>query len=113
MVKEYAMIKTIPRSIKSDLIDYRKLLRSNGINITKIILFGSIAKGKSDKFSDIDVAIVSPSFGKNYRREMVKLTILSSQINDNIEPHPFNPAELNNKFNALANEIKKYGLVIK
>jgi predicted nucleotidyltransferase len=37
-------------------------VRSNGIGITKIILFGSQAEGKPSAESDIDIAIVSADF---------------------------------------------------
>ena len=37
-------------------------LRKNGITISKIILFGSQAKGEASAESDIDVAIVSKDF---------------------------------------------------
>lgn len=37
-------------------------IRNNGIAISKIILFGSRAKGRASAESDIDVAIVSEDF---------------------------------------------------
>ena len=37
-------------------------IRNNGIAISKIILFGSQAKGRASSESDIDVAIVSEDF---------------------------------------------------
>ena len=106
-------IKQIDPNIKKEIIKYRDKLESKGINVTKIILFGSFVKGKNDEHSDIDVAVVSPEFGKDYQKEMVKLLILSHKINNLIEPHPFNERELKNKYNALSNEIRKYGLLVK
>ena len=41
---------------------------SKHMPIDKIILFGSFAKGRAHKFSDIDLIIVSPKFeGKDFR----------------------------------------------
>lgn len=41
-------------------------LRESGLNISKIILFGSQSKGTAAKESDIDVVIISDDFkGKN------------------------------------------------
>lgn len=34
----------------------------NHITVTKVYLFGSYARGKQSKFSDIDLAIISPDF---------------------------------------------------
>lgn len=99
--------------ITNDLKQYQKLLKAKGFNIQKIILFGSVAKGKNSKYSDIDIAVVSSKFGKDYQKEMVKLMILSHQINNAIEPHPLNPSDLKSRYSALADEIRKHGLMVK
>ncbi|MCD6471787.1 nucleotidyltransferase domain-containing protein [Candidatus Aerophobetes bacterium] len=50
-----------------------KLLRERGIKIYKIVVFGSYAKGKEKKESDLDIIVVSDNFeGKNIF-EKVKL----------------------------------------
>ena len=41
---------------------FEKYLVDSGLNISKIILFGSQAKGKQTKESDIDVIIISDDF---------------------------------------------------
>jgi len=114
VAKENVMkIRRIPKNIREDIIQYKKILAKNGVGKPKIILFGSIAKGKSNKYSDIDIAVVSPKFGKNFNKEIVKLMILTDKINNDIEPIPFNPKDLNNKYYALANEVRKYGIEVK
>jgi uncharacterized protein len=40
-------------------------LKRDNINVAKVILYGSRASGKAHEYSDIDVAIVSPDFGKD------------------------------------------------
>ena len=45
---------------------FEKCLTDKGINISKIILFGSYANGTPDSESDIDIVIISNDFdGKN------------------------------------------------
>ena len=45
---------------------FEKCLTDKGINISKIILFGSYANGTPDHESDIDLVIISNDFdGKN------------------------------------------------
>ena len=41
---------------------FGKCLVDSGLNISKIILFGSYAKGKATKESDIDILIISNDF---------------------------------------------------
>lgn len=90
---------------------FRQLLDREGIPVDKIILFGSYAKGNSKTWSDLDVAVISRSFGKDSHEELVRLLHLSGQIEPMIEPHPLHPDELSDKWNPLSREILKYGIV--
>lgn len=83
-----------------------------GIKVKEAYLFGSYAKGKAKKDSDIDVCVVSSSFGKDYFGEMVKLRKLSLNIDSRIEPVPFLPEDLNDKYSTLASEIRKFGILL-
>lgn len=48
-------------------------LKSSGLNISKIILFGSYASAKSSRYSDIDVVIVSKDFRNRDIFKRIKL----------------------------------------
>lgn len=91
---------------------YIRTIENNGINVKKVILFGSYAKGTARDYSDIDVCIVSDNLGRDYFDEMVKLSKLAISIDARIEPVPFTPSDLEDKYNTLAQEIKRYGKVI-
>jgi len=80
--------------------------------ITKMIVFGSHAKGTNHEWSDIDVCVVSPQLGNQVFDEMVTLDKLTATIDDRIEPHPMNQSDLNNKYDTLASEIRKYGIQV-
>lgn len=65
------------------------------IRLHKLILFGSYAKGRQHKYSDIDIAVISSDFGK--RNEMEEMTYLlkkAHEIDLDIEPHPYTPREM-------------------
>lgn len=49
-------------------------LKSNGLPISKIILFGSHARGKPTKESDIDILIISDCFRNKDIFERAKIT---------------------------------------
>jgi len=104
--------RTIEKKILDQIQDYKKILEKNKIKIDKLILFGSFAKGTQKPWSDIDLCVVSPQFGKNRFEERVKLMRLSIGGGENIEPHPYNLKGLKNKWDPLASEINKYGLEI-
>jgi predicted nucleotidyltransferase len=105
--------KSILTDTPTNLIrKYRQVLMANGIPIEKIILFGSYAKGTAKPWSDLDVCVVSPIFGKDGHDEMVRLMKLTSSVDDMIEPHPYNPKDLADPWDPLAHEIMMHGKVI-
>lgn len=100
------------KSIKDEINRFVNLLQKEQIKISKVILFGSFAKGKQKAYSDIDLAVVSSNFGKNTHREMMLLSKLSWKVSDRIEAIPLTEHNLLSKYHPLIGEIKKYGKVI-
>lgn len=84
-------------------------LTAKGIPVTKAYLFGSYAKGKVKSYSDIDICIVSPDFGKDLIDEMVRLRQISRSVDNRIEPLPFGIDDMNNPYDPLAAEIRRFG----
>lgn len=78
--------------------------------VSQAYLFGSYAKNRAQESSDIDICIVSPVFGKSYWDEESLLRRLSLKVDDRIEPVAFNPEDINDRWDQLAYEIKKYGV---
>ena len=91
---------------------YGKELRDKGVQFTQLIVFGSQAKGTAKQWSDIDVCVVSPAFGNNRHTERVGLMRARDDRLFDIEPHPYNPIDLADKYDPLASEIRKYGLQV-
>lgn len=94
------------------VIKYKNQLTSLGVPVTKIIIFGSQVKGTPNKWSDLDVCVISPAFGVDRLSERVLLTKISRGISEEIEPHPMSPADLADKFNPLSTEIRTYGVEV-
>lgn len=91
---------------------YWLTLKSNDIPVEKIILFGSRAKGTAHAWSDIDVCVVSKSFGNNPFNELITLKKLTRLVETLIEPVPYHPHDLEDKYDPLAKEIRTYGIQI-
>lgn len=98
--------------IKKITTDYLNQVKNDGIPVTNAYLFGSYAKGSANKFSDIDVCIVSPSFGEDYFEDSLKLKKVANKVDFRIEPVPFAIDDMNDRFSTLAVEIKKYGVTL-
>lgn len=80
------------------------------IPVTKVILYGSYAKGNAVDGSDIDVAIQSPAFGDSYIKDWQFLyrCVWRSGVDPILEPRP-----IHTTMNPLINEeIEKHGVVV-
>ncbi|MBI5197428.1 MAG: nucleotidyltransferase domain-containing protein [Nitrospirae bacterium] len=91
-----------------------KALRRHRIRVAKVILYGSSVSGKAHEYSDIDVAIVSPDFGKDRYREGARLFEIASEIDTRIEPVPLSlNAYEKDTWVPLIYEIRVKGLELK
>jgi len=91
---------------------YITLLKKNGIKVSQVILFGSHTKGNAKPDSDIDIAVISSQFGRDNLKEMMLLRKLALEIDSHIEPLPFSPQDLEDRYSTLSQEIKKYGVLL-
>jgi predicted nucleotidyltransferase len=78
---------------------------------SKMILFGSYAKGNFTEDSDIDIAVVFKDYN-NILDMQLELMRLRRKIDSRIEPHPFREVDFELS-NPIVNEILKYGQEIK
>ena len=58
------------------------------VTVNKVILFGSWANGNTDTFSDIDLAVFSPDFGKHKLKELQLLSRLAWEVDESIKQYP-------------------------
>lgn len=91
---------------------YKNELIELGIPVKNVFVFGSHVKGTQNKWSDLDVCVVSPIFGVDRLSERVLLTRISRNVSNLIEPHPMDQKDLDDRFNPLSNEIRSYGVKI-
>ncbi|MEW6196331.1 MAG: nucleotidyltransferase domain-containing protein [Bacteroidota bacterium] len=103
------MVNVIDINIQKSIKKYLSVI-SKQYRIEKAFLYGSHASGKADEDSDIDLAIVSPSFTGNRFVDNVELGRLTWGIDTRIEPIAFTPDDFNELF--FAQEIKKRGIEI-
>ena len=102
--------KAVPKKIEKNINEYINILKDDKVPIKKVILFGSRAKSKQHKWSDIDLCIISPKF-KNQFDATRYLLMKSYGIDAIIEPHPYHPKDFVNE-DPLVWEIKKTGIEI-
>lgn len=98
----------IPNEIMEKVKKFLELVSINGLHIEKAILFGSYIKGTANKWSDIDLALVSKDFtgiGFYDRKKVNPYLIKTSSM---IEIHPFRPEDFKEE-NIFLSKILKEG----
>lgn len=77
--------KTIVKSVRK----YLQYVNDQGIPVSYGVLFGSYAKNKATKWSDIDLLVVSPRFDENQTADdYERLWMFAARTNKLIEPIP-------------------------
>jgi uncharacterized protein len=90
---------------------YIQFLRKSGFPVSKAYLYGSFAKGRPRKGSDIDVCVVSRSYDPDNDKKRLFLWEKRRDIDVRIEPVGYRPQDFNDS-NPLAYEIKRTGIAI-
>lgn len=105
MVKERSEIKKI-------IARYIAELENLGVKVSQVILYGSYAKGMPEEHSDIDVAVISPAFGKMdlfERQEILSRAHHGFMVP--IEPIGMTPRQIKER-KGFAREIAETGVTI-
>ena len=98
------------RIVKKIVKQYAAELKHRNYPFSALYLFGSHAKNKANKWSDIDVGVISNKLKRNWWKNEQLLSKISLDIDLRIEPHGFTPEEFNDPCNPMAHEIKKTGI---
>jgi len=87
-------------------------LNRNGIRISRAILFGSFAKGRVRRWSDIDVALVSPDYHPTDFRQRVRIGLICQNVDVRMETVVYRPEDFR-KGEPLAREILRTGIELR
>ena len=99
MVKSASEIKMILRRYKSEL-------RKDRVRVTKMLLYGSYARGKARPHSDIDVIVISPDlkrFSTLKRQEY--LAVKTMYVDAPLEVIGYTPEEFKKSSHTIFGEI--------
>lgn len=105
------MVDTETKQIIRHFVD---TLAKKGVRIEHIILYGSYASGSAHGDSDLDVAVVSPDFGKDRFEEGKLLLRTAWRVDPRLQPVPISSkAFKKNTWIPLIHEIREKGIEIK
>jgi len=97
--------------IKSLIKQYIEIIKQHKIEIEKVYLFGSYARGTATADSDIDIALISQDFDGDRFLDRRKIVPLRREIDRRLEPIPYRTEDFN-KSDPLALEIITNGIEI-
>ena len=104
MLTRNAAIKTVR--------NYAKEINEKGVNLRKVIMFGSFAKGTQHEWSDIDVALVADNFtGVSFLDKKLFPYIGIKEPYIRIEPITY-PTDYFQESDPFIEEIKNTGIEI-
>jgi len=104
MLTQNAVIKTVR--------NYAKEINKSGVNLRKVILYGSFAKGTQHEWSDIDVVLVADDFTGVGILDTPRFSRINLQTPYmNIEPRTY-PTDYFIESDPFIEEIKKTGIEI-
>ena len=99
----------LPVKVKNIIDKYLQALDHNNISIKEAVLFGSCARGKYQKWSDIDIALASNIFTGDRIADKDKIRKITLSINSEIDVIPFASGDFNLQ-NPFAKEILETGI---
>ena len=103
--------RPLPLRISPLVWGYLGILEKQGVHVSRAYVFGSWAKKKAHRWSDIDLAIVSPQF-TSWTKKFHSLAKAARIDFAEIEAHGFTPQAFADASNPVVHEIKKYGIRI-
>jgi predicted nucleotidyltransferase len=79
----------VDRGIVESVKKYLSKLTAEGIPVQFGVIFGSYTQGRANKWSDIDLVVVSKKYDKNYSHEDInRLWRAAARTDSRIEPIP-------------------------
>ena len=99
---------------KQDGLRIAKALKQqlSQLPISDVILYGSVAKNKATKDSDIDIAIVTQPFARSKIKEVRAMYEQSPTLDVRVELMVLHPEDMENRYLTIAQEIKRDGIVV-
>ncbi len=98
--------------VKKIVKKYAIKLRAKKYPFSAIYLFGSHAKNKAHKWSDIDVAVISDKLKKDWNENEDILWKYTIGVDSRIEPIGFTIKDFQDECDPMVYEIKKTGIRI-
>ena len=87
------MVKTTTHT--EEIIRRAVTLLRRKVRVSRVILFGSHARGRADEWSDVDLAVISPDFTQMPYPQLINLLVeVTLAVDPSLELHAFTPKDI-------------------
>jgi len=103
-----------PAEVRGAVRALRRKLETERLPVREVSIFGSYARGKAHRDSDVDVAIVFSSMLSSRAQKKIRhIPWWAKQIHVKLEPHILSARDLLNPWLSLPSEVRKHGIRVK
>ena len=103
----------VSEEVREVIRRFAAAVASRGVHVDKVLLYGSYAAGRETSDSDLDVAVVSPDFGKDRFNEGKMLMQLAWRVDARLHPVPLSAESFaKDSWVPLIHEIRSRGIEI-
>jgi predicted nucleotidyltransferase len=103
----------VTEEIREIVYRFLAILEARGIHVDKAVLYGSYSTGSNTTDSDLDLAVISPHFGKDRFSEGKMLMQLAWRIDPRLHPVPLSSESFEkDTWVPLVHEIRANGIVV-
>jgi predicted nucleotidyltransferase len=107
---QFAQKDQIKELVLEQVKNYVSHLREQGLSIQRAYIFGSQVGGKTHKWSDVDVCIISKDFNRrNDALSYLWRALRKQDVKAGIKPIGFHPDDFTEDI-PVVNEILRYGV---
>jgi predicted nucleotidyltransferase len=105
----------VPEAVAGTVRRYLRACQGQGLDVRFGVVYGSQATGRADKWSDIDLVVVSPHFDAPREYEDVaRLWRLAARVDSRIEPIPCGEQQwLHDDASAIIEIARRQGEVVR
>ena len=114
MVIKASRKKLTRREVRNVISKFQARLNDEQIDVERVLLFGSYARGSAHRDSDIDVAVIMPPrVPAQTRRKIPHIPWFAKQVHVKLEPHILSERDMRNRWLSLPAEVKRFGVKVR
>lgn len=108
-------MKRNPPTRKQGLAIARRMkqrLIGKGVPVAQVFLFGSLAEGKTNRWSDVDIAVVYDAFAQDRLEEHSRISDARRDFDVPMDIVSLRREDLDNRYSTIVQEVKKHGIPV-